>query len=202
MPTRQILSPHARDAAGIGLVVLALLAILGVWLEAAGPVGHGLSWLLHGAFGVAAVVFPIVAMYWGFVLLRDVAPEDRIRMFIGFTIDDDRGARLLSLSHGNPRPFGGYDATKKLHGLAEAGGLVGALAAYPLSRVLSAIGVGIVCGGLAFLGLLIFTGTPCRRSGARSSTTSASRSKSRPPRRCSSPTRSLRKSPSRSGARR
>ena len=159
-PTRQILSPHARDAAGIGLVVLALLAVLGVWLEAAGPVGHGLSWLLHGAFGVAAVLFPIVGIYWGFVLLRDVAPEDRVRMFIGFTVMTIGLLGILSLARGNPSPFAGYDATKKLHGLAEAGGLVGALAAYPLSRVLSAIGAGIVCAGLAFLGLLIFTGTP------------------------------------------
>jgi len=159
-PTRQILSPHARDAAGIGLVVLALLAVLGVWLEAAGPVGQGLSWLLHGAFGLAAMLFPIVGVYWGIVLLRDVAPEDRVRMFIGFVVLTIGALGILSLARGNPSPFAGYDATKKLNGLAEAGGLVGALAAYPLSRVLSSIGAGIVCAGLAFLGLLIFTGTP------------------------------------------
>ena len=159
-PTRQILSPHARDAAGIGLVVLALLAVLGVWLEAAGPVGQGLSWLLHGAFGLAAMLFPIVGVYWAIVLLRDVAPEDRVRMFIGFVVLTVGALGILSLARGNPSPFAGYDATKKLNGLAEAGGLVGALAAYPLSRVLSSIGAGIVCAGLAFLGLLIFTGTP------------------------------------------
>jgi S-DNA-T family DNA segregation ATPase FtsK/SpoIIIE len=159
-PTRQILSPHARDAAGIGLVVLALLAVLGVWLEAAGPVGQGLSWLLHGAFGLAAMLFPIVGVYWGIVLLRDVAPEDRVRMFIGFVVLTIGALGILSLARGNPSPFAGYDATKKLNGLAEAGGLVGALAAYPLSRVLSSVGAGIVCAGLAFLGLLILTGTP------------------------------------------
>jgi S-DNA-T family DNA segregation ATPase FtsK/SpoIIIE len=159
-PTRQILSPHARDAAGIGLVVLALLAVLGVWLDAAGPVGHGLSWLLHAAFGVAAVLFPVVGIYWGVVLLRDIAPEDRVRMFIGFTVMTIGLLGILSLALGNPSPFAGYDATKKLHGLAEAGGLVGALAACPLSRVISPIGAGIVCAGLALLGLLIFTGTP------------------------------------------
>jgi S-DNA-T family DNA segregation ATPase FtsK/SpoIIIE len=159
-PTRQILSPHARDAAGIGLVVLALLAVLGVWLEAAGPVGQGLSWLLHGAFGLAAMLFPIVGVYWAIVLLRDVAPEDRVRMFIGFVVLTIGALGILSLARGNPSPFAGYDATKKLNGLSEAGGLVGALAAYPLSQVISEIGAGIVCAGLAFLGLLIFTGTP------------------------------------------
>ena len=160
IPTRQILSPHARDAAGIGLVVFALLAVLGVWLDAAGPVGQGLSWLLHGAFGLAAMLFPIVGIYWGIVLLRDVAPEDRVRMFIGFVVLTVGALGIVSLVRGNPSPFAGYDATKKLNGLSEAGGLVGALAAYPLSRVISDIGAGIVCAGLAFLGLLIFTGTP------------------------------------------
>ena len=122
--------------------MLALLAVLGVWFDAAGPVGHGLSWLLHGAFGLAAVLFPIVGIYWGFVLLRDVAPEDRVRMFIGFTVMTIGVLGILSLARGNPSPFAGYDGTKKLNGLAEAGGLFGALAAYPLSRVLSPIGAG------------------------------------------------------------
>ncbi|MEO8477246.1 MAG: DNA translocase FtsK 4TM domain-containing protein, partial [Actinomycetota bacterium] len=159
-PTRQILSPHARDAAGIGLVVLALLAVLGVWLESAGPVGRGLSWLLHGTYGVGAMLFPIVGVYWGIVLLRDVAPEDRVRMFIGFFVLTVGALGIVSLARGNPSPFAGYDATKKLNGLSEAGGLAGAIAAYPMSRVISDIGAGIVCTGLAVIGLLIFTGTP------------------------------------------
>src|SRR4029077_9381790 len=77
-PTRQILSPHARDAAGIGLVVFALLAVLSVWCDAAGPVGHEISRGLHEAFGIGAYVFPFVGVYWGLVLLRDVAREDRV----------------------------------------------------------------------------------------------------------------------------
>ncbi|HEV8057925.1 MAG TPA: hypothetical protein VGQ01_05450, partial [Actinomycetota bacterium] len=52
---RTHLRPWARDALGIGLVVLALLAVLGLWFEAAGPVGRGLDWLLHATFGLAAV---------------------------------------------------------------------------------------------------------------------------------------------------
>jgi S-DNA-T family DNA segregation ATPase FtsK/SpoIIIE len=37
---------------------------------------------------------------------------------------------------------------------------MGALAAWPLARVISPIGAAIVCAGLASIGLLIFTGTP------------------------------------------
>ena len=67
---RSHLRPWARDALGIGLVVLALLAVLGLWFGSAGPVGRGLDWLLHATFGIAAVVFPLLALYWGLMLLR------------------------------------------------------------------------------------------------------------------------------------
>jgi DNA segregation ATPase FtsK/SpoIIIE, S-DNA-T family len=107
-PTRQILSPWARDAVGIGLVVFALLSVLSVWFDAAGPAGHSISWLLHGTFGVAAVAFPVFGVYWGVLLLRDTAPDDRVRMFIGFGVAGLGLLGLLSLFRGNPSPLGGY----------------------------------------------------------------------------------------------
>jgi S-DNA-T family DNA segregation ATPase FtsK/SpoIIIE len=156
-PTRQILSPWARDALGIGLVVFGLLAILSVWFDAAGPAGHGISWLLRGSFGVGAVMFPVIGVYWGVVLLRDVAVEDRVRMCIGCLVLVMGVLGLISLFGDNPGIFEPHSV------LAPAAGLAGALAAHPLSRVLSPIGSGIICLGLATLGLLIFTGTPVSR---------------------------------------
>jgi DNA segregation ATPase FtsK/SpoIIIE, S-DNA-T family len=156
-PTRQILSPWARDAVGIGLVVFALLAVLSVWFDAAGPAGHGISWLLRSAFGTGAYAFPVLGVYWGIVLLRDTGAEERVRMFIGFVLLVLGALGLLSLFRGNPSPF---DARAVV---APVAGLVGAVAAHPLSRMLSPIGSGIVCTGFATLGLLIFTGTPVSR---------------------------------------
>jgi len=151
---RSHLRPWARDALGIGLVVLALLAVLGLWFGSAGPVGRGLDWLLHATFGIAAVVFPILALYWGLILLRGSAEQDRLRMFIGFAIAAVGVLALISLWQGNPRPFGGYDR------VSGAAGVVGALASWPLGKLVSGIGVAIVWGGAVLLGLLIFTGTP------------------------------------------
>ena len=151
---RSHLRPWARDALGIGLVVLALLAVLGLWFGSAGPVGRGLDWLLHATFGIAAVVFPILALYWGLILLRGSAEQDRLRMFIGFAIAAVGVLALISLWQGNPRPFGGYDR------VSGAAGVVGALASWPLGKLVSGIGVAIVWGGAVLLGILIFTGTP------------------------------------------
>jgi S-DNA-T family DNA segregation ATPase FtsK/SpoIIIE len=153
-PVRQILSPHARDALGIFLVVLAVVAVLGLWFDKAGPVGSFLTWLFRGAWGVAAITFPMVGVYWGVLLLRDTAREERVRMFIGFSVLCAGILGLLSLLGGNPAPTAGYDA------LASAAGVFGALVAHPLSSVISTIGAAVVCLGLTVLGLLIFTGTP------------------------------------------
>ena len=151
---RSHLRPWARDALGIGLVVLALLAVLGLWFGSAGPVGRVLDWLLHATFGIAAVVFPLLALYWGLMLLRGSAEQDRLRMFIGFAIAAVGVLALISLWQGNPRPFGGYDR------VSGAAGVVGALASWPFGKLVSGIGVAIVWGGAVLLGVLIFTGTP------------------------------------------
>ena len=151
---RQILSPHARDASGILLVVVALLAVLGVWFDAAGPVGDLLTWMLRGSLGVVAVLFPIVAVYWGILLLRDTAREDRVRMFIGFSVLGLGVLGIVSLLGGKPGPRDGYDA------VSVAGGVLGAVVAHPLTIVISSVGAFIVCLGMGAVGLLIFTGTP------------------------------------------
>jgi S-DNA-T family DNA segregation ATPase FtsK/SpoIIIE len=157
--TRHILSPFARDAVGIALVVLATLAVLSVWFNAAGPVGQALSWFLHAALGLGALAFPVIGVYWALVLLRDVAREDRLRMFIGFGMLLLGGLGLISLALGNPSPSTPVEGTASARGLADAGGMLGALVASPVSRVLSAFGAGVICAGLLALGVLIFTGT-------------------------------------------
>jgi DNA segregation ATPase FtsK/SpoIIIE, S-DNA-T family len=156
-PVRTVLSPWARDALGIGLIVLSLLAALSLWLEAGGPVGRAITWLIRGSFGMGAYAFPPLAGWWGFVLLRDVAREERVRMAIGFVVLAAGALGLVSLFAGNPDFADGWSSDT---GLAGAGGALGALAAWPLARVISPIGAAIVCAGLASLGLLIFTGTP------------------------------------------
>ncbi|HEX7464401.1 MAG TPA: DNA translocase FtsK 4TM domain-containing protein [Actinomycetota bacterium] len=151
---REHLSPWARDALGIGLIVLALISALALWLQGAGVVGRGIEFVLRGSIGVLAPAFPILALYWGVLLLRGTVPGQRMRMFIGFAIALLGVTGILSLSQGDPRPFGGYEELK------DAAGVVGAAVAWPLTQAVSRVGSSIICGGLAVLGMLIFTGTP------------------------------------------
>ncbi|MET0801969.1 MAG: DNA translocase FtsK 4TM domain-containing protein [Actinomycetota bacterium] len=171
-PTVQILSPFARDTLGIGLMVLAGLAVLSVWFDAAGPLGDAFSGLLHGALGVAAVLFPLIGLGWGIVLVRDRSPDERMRMFIGFVILALGTLGLLSIVRGNPSVFApvrdvAIRREPDVQGFADAGGFIGTLGAYPLSRVVSPAGAFLVDLGLAMIGALIMTGTSFVELGRR-----------------------------------
>ncbi|HXJ64912.1 MAG TPA: DNA translocase FtsK 4TM domain-containing protein, partial [Actinomycetota bacterium] len=148
------LKPWARDALGIGLIVLAMLAVLGLWLDSGGPFGDVVDYTSHAFTGIAAVVMPVVAAYWGVLLLRGTAEDDRIRMVLGFAILLCGALGILSLLRLDPSPTTGYS------GVHDSGGLIGAVVAWPLSKIASQPGAMIICAGMVVLGLLVFTGTP------------------------------------------
>ncbi|MGH2546935.1 MAG: DNA translocase FtsK 4TM domain-containing protein, partial [Actinomycetota bacterium] len=148
------LGEQIADAVGIGLVVLAVLTALGIWFDAAGPLGRGLTVLVRGGFGISGYAFPVLALWWGVILVRGTADEDRGRMLIGVWMTLLGGLGIWSLLAGNPNPVAGYQP------LRDGGGLVGAAVAWPLSRLLSAWGATVVCVALTILGVLVFTATP------------------------------------------
>ncbi|HYU94120.1 MAG TPA: DNA translocase FtsK [Actinomycetota bacterium] len=158
---RQHLAPWARDALGIGLMVFALISMLGLWFDAAGFVGRGIELMLEALVGQAAVLFPLLALYWGVLLLRGTAEDVRARMFIGFAFMSVGLLALWSLTHGNPAPFAGTGSAR------DAAGFVGAVTAWPISRGVSRLGAGIIWAGVTVLGVLIFTGTPLSAAWAR-----------------------------------
>ncbi|MGH2711118.1 MAG: DNA translocase FtsK 4TM domain-containing protein, partial [Actinomycetota bacterium] len=148
------LQPLLADAIGIGLVVVALVSALGIWIDGAGPVGAFLRFIARGSLGVVGLAFPIFALWWGLVLVRGTEEEDRGRMGLGLTMAFFGGLGIWSLIAGNPAPADGYKA------LADGGGMIGAIVAWPLSQVISPLGAGIVCTGLLVLGALVFSATP------------------------------------------
>jgi DNA segregation ATPase FtsK/SpoIIIE, S-DNA-T family len=158
---RQHLAPWARDALGIGLLVFALISMLGLWFDAAGFVGRGIELMLEALVGQAGVLFPVLALYWGVLLLRGTAEDVRVRMFIGFAFMSVGLLALWSITHGNPSPLAGTGTVR------HAAGFIGAVIAWPVSRGVSRLGAGIVWTGVTVLGVLIFTGTPLSAGWAR-----------------------------------
>ncbi len=154
------LAPWARDAFGIGLVVLALLSVLALWFDAAGFAGRWIELALRASVGSAAIVVPIIGVFWGLVLLAGAREEPRVPMFIGFCLAFGGVLAIVSILAGNPSPTVGYEGASGVVGVGEAGGAIGAVLGWPLAQAISPLGAGIVCGGVALLGVLIFTGTP------------------------------------------
>ena len=148
------LSPRATEALGIGLLVLSVLSVLGLWFGAGGPFGRLLQVGVNGAFGPGGYALPVVAVYWAILLLKGAPREERGRMLVGLTMTCLGVLGVLSVAGGNPSPNDGYKA------VSGAAGVIGASVGWSLSRMVSPYGAIAVCLGVAILGALVFTATP------------------------------------------
>jgi DNA segregation ATPase FtsK/SpoIIIE, S-DNA-T family len=154
--SRKALSPHKGDIQGAFLIVFALILALGIWLEDGGRVGVFMALLFRGLFGYGAYAVPLlvalaaIALFW-----RPSASDDMVagRVTIGLLAVLVGGLGLLHLARGAP-PADSAPAV-----LQDSGGLVGAIIAAPLARLLSTWGAGALFACVLFLGTLISTRT-------------------------------------------
>jgi DNA segregation ATPase FtsK/SpoIIIE, S-DNA-T family len=142
------LRAHRREIAGAGLLLLAGLGGLGIWLGVAGAAGAVLSLLAGSAVGLGVVAVPVVAAAFGVALLRHRDGEVG-RLAAGSSLAAVGITGLLYLLR--PAPKVGHG----LRGWRRAGGLVGAAIGHPLRSLAGAWGAGLVLGALAFVGSLI-----------------------------------------------
>src|SRR5215216_4763105 len=150
--SRKALSPHKGDIQGVFLVLFAVIMALGIWFDDGGRLGGFFALLFRGLFGYGAYAVPLLvalaalALFW-----RPAAKDDMVagRVTIGLV----GGLGLLHLARGAP-PADSAPAV-----LQDSGGLVGAIIAAPLARLLSTWGAGMLFAGVLFLGTLISTRT-------------------------------------------
>ena len=136
--------------------MFALVLALGIWFEDGGRLGVFMALLFRGLFGYGAYAVPLLvgglalALFW-----RPSAKDDMVagRVTIGLLAVLVGGLGLLHLSRGAP-PASSAPAV-----LQESGGLVGAIIAAPLARLLSTWGAGTLFACVLFLGTLISTRT-------------------------------------------
>ena len=156
---REIDAAHRRDGIALGLVVLAVLAAAGLWLDAAGPVGRALDLAVRTVVGSPALALPLVAVGTAVVLMRsDPSPETRPRTVVGAVLLTLGVLGVWHLVVGAPAELAGRQA---------AGGVVGAVVAGPLALGVTPWLAGIVLVLVAAYGLLVLTGTPVRSVGER-----------------------------------
>jgi S-DNA-T family DNA segregation ATPase FtsK/SpoIIIE len=149
---RDLEAEHRRDALALGVLAAGLVMIMASWFRAAGPVGRGLDGLFRLFVGNGVVLLPLVLLGTGVHLLRQAAePASRGRMVVGSTAITLSVLGLFDLWANSPHGT---------HGREHAGGLIGALAAQPLSHGLSAaitVPLLLLVGGF---GVLVVTATP------------------------------------------
>jgi S-DNA-T family DNA segregation ATPase FtsK/SpoIIIE len=154
--SRKALSPHKGDIQGVFLALFAVVLALGIWLEDGGRLGGFFALLFRGLFGYGAYAVPLLvgglalALFW-----RPATKDDMVagRVTIGLLAVLVGGLGLLHLARGAP-PASSAPAV-----LQESGGLVGAIIAAPLARLLSTWGAATLFAGVLFLGTLISTRT-------------------------------------------
>jgi S-DNA-T family DNA segregation ATPase FtsK/SpoIIIE len=170
------LSSHASDLVGLLLVGLGLVAAMGIYADAAGPIGSGLATAIGTTVGWGRLLAPVALVATGILLVRgagepaegaepDAAP--RAHLWVGGLLVAVAGCGLLHLAGGRP----GLDAPAD--DLIAAGGLLGLAAAGPLAAGLAPWGAGLILGVVAVGGLVVLTQVPVRT--AAESTANATR---------------------------
>jgi S-DNA-T family DNA segregation ATPase FtsK/SpoIIIE len=151
---------HATDVVGLLCIGLGLVAGLGIYLDAAGPLGRGLDSGIGILVGWGRLLAPVALVGAGVVLVRSTGEDDdpgaRSHVWVGGLLLAVAGCGLLHLAGGRP----GLDAPTD--DLARAGGLLGVAAAGPLAAGLAPWGAGLLLGTLGLAGLVVLTRVPVR----------------------------------------
>jgi DNA segregation ATPase FtsK/SpoIIIE, S-DNA-T family len=148
------LGEQKQDVVGVALVLLGVLAGLGMYADAGGPVGDFLEAVARGLLGLAGFLVPPLIAWFGLLVILGRPSPDVGRIAVGSVL---LGLGVLTSWHliaGSPAPADGIRA------LWPAAGLVGWAVATPLVAALSVWGAVAVCVALLFLGTLIVTKTP------------------------------------------
>jgi DNA segregation ATPase FtsK/SpoIIIE, S-DNA-T family len=157
------LGSHGSDVAGLLCIAVGIVAGMGIYAGAAGPVGRSLDTSIGMVVGWGRVVVPVALAALGIVLVRgeaeaddDVADGSHSYLWVGGLMVAVGGCGLLHLVYGRP----GLDAPTDE--LVDAGGLLGVATAGPLAAGIAPWGAGLILGSLVLAGLVVLTRVPVR----------------------------------------
>ena len=157
------LGGHATDLIGLLCIAVGIIAAMGVYADAAGPVGRWLDAGIGTVVGWGRLLVPPALLVTGVVLVHgqpeaeDGEPDGaRSHLWVGGMMVAVAGCGLLHLAGGRP----GLDASTDE--LVKAGGLLGIAAAGPLASGLAPWGAALLLTVMAIAGLVVLTRLPVR----------------------------------------
>ncbi|HEX2196904.1 MAG TPA: DNA translocase FtsK 4TM domain-containing protein, partial [Actinomycetota bacterium] len=154
---------HVRDAPaeawGIVVLFAAALAGLGVYSDAAGPVGGVFDYLGKLMIGRLVVLVPGILGIAGLLVAVPRLREHAVRILVGLGLLSVALAGVTHLLQGN------RSISAPLERLQRMGGIFGALIARPVSGLVGLWGAWTLLLVLMFVGFLVVTRTPLSRVG-------------------------------------
>ncbi len=148
------LGAERQDVGGIALILLGVLAGLGTYAGAGGPVGEFLEAVALGLLGLVGYAVPVLLAWFGLLVVIGRPDHDVGRIAVGLVLSIAGVLGGLHLAAGIPTPDAGMRA------LWTGGGLLGWSLAAPAQAGLSVYGAWAVFVALSVLGVLIVTKTP------------------------------------------
>jgi DNA segregation ATPase FtsK/SpoIIIE, S-DNA-T family len=156
---KQAFDGHGHDVSGVLCLAVGIVAGLGIYADAAGPVGEALARGIGAVVGRLAYVLPPALMVVGGLLVRGPREEEEAHLLkpaVGSVLVALAAAGLFHLGGG--RPTWSASATN----LGDAGGYLGVASGGSLAEILGGWGGAFVLIALGVIGLVLLTGTPVR----------------------------------------
>lgn len=146
---------HRKDGLALLLLAVALIVAAGTWADLEGPVGDLVEILVTGAFGRLDLLVPILVAVIAVRFIRHPEkPEANGRIVIGLSALVIGVLGQIHIGCGSPARSEG------MHAIRDAGGLIGWVAATPLSSTMTDVLAVPLLVLLTVFGLLVVTATP------------------------------------------
>ncbi|HUV16912.1 MAG TPA: DNA translocase FtsK 4TM domain-containing protein [Ilumatobacteraceae bacterium] len=135
---RDAVGGREHEFVGLGLIGLAILLGLAVYLNLAGPLGRGIETIAGWLFGLGRYAVPVVLVAVGVSFVRKGRSASPFKLVIGWAMMSLAVLGLLQVARGATEFADAAD------GIDEAGGWVGALVGIPLEALLATAGAAVL----------------------------------------------------------
>ncbi len=153
---REAVGGREHEFVGLGLIGLAILLGLAVYVNLAGPLGRGIETLTGWLFGLGRYAVPVVLAAVGISFVRKGRSASPFQLAVGWTMMSLAILGLLQVARGAEQFSDAAD------GIDEAGGWIGAFVGIPVEALLGTAGAAVVLVTAFAGGALLVTRTSVR----------------------------------------